>query len=70
MDGQRLDPQRISIPRWTITRDLRSLRCPFCRSVIVRVTIASRQMAFCGCRFIEDRILPRPAVRRANSGKR
>ncbi|MDQ1291277.1 MAG: hypothetical protein QG615_1083, partial [Nitrospirota bacterium] len=60
MDDNMLDPERISIPRWTIARDTRSLGCVFCHSIIVRVTTDTRQVAFCSCRLVEYRLLPKP----------
>jgi hypothetical protein len=70
MDGHTLDPQSISIPRWTIKRDSRSSGCVFCRSIIVCVTTDSHQMAFCSCRLVEYRLLPRPNIRKAKSNSR
>ncbi|ALA61183.1 hypothetical protein [Nitrospira moscoviensis] len=67
MEKHSLDPQSISIPRWTIKRDGRSPGCVFCRSVIVCVTTESHQMSFCSCRLVEYRLLPRPNVRKAKS---
>jgi hypothetical protein len=64
-----LNPESISIPRWTIKRDTRSLGCVFCHSIIVCVTTETRQMAFCSCRLVEYRLLPRPNIRKANSVK-
>jgi hypothetical protein len=69
MDEPTLNPESISIPRWTIKRDSRSIGCMFCRSIIVCVTTDTREMAFCGCRLVEYRLLPRPNIRKANSGK-
>lgn len=69
MDESTLNPESIVIPRWTIKRDTRSLGCVFCRSIIVCVTTDTRQMAFCSCRLVEYRLLPRPNTRKANSGK-
>jgi hypothetical protein len=69
MDESTLNPESISIPRWTIKRDSRSLGCVFCHSIIVCVTTDTRQMAFCSCRLVEYRLLPRPNIRKANSGK-
>lgn len=69
MDDHRLDPDRISIPRWTIARDTRSLGCVFCHSIIVRVTTDDRQLAFCSCRLLEYRLLPRPSIRKVKSAK-
>lgn len=63
MDDRTIDLNSLSIPRWTIKRDTRSPGCLFCRSVIVCVTTDTRQMAFCGCRLMEYRLLPRPAPR-------
>lgn len=70
MDEPILNPESISIPRWTIKRDTRSLDCVFCHSIIVCVTTETRQMAFCSCRLVEYRLLPRPNFRNANSAKR
>ena len=70
MDDNMLDPERLSIPRWTIARDTRSLGCVFCHSIIVRVTTDTRQVAFCSCRLVEYRLLPKPTSRKANSAKR
>jgi hypothetical protein len=53
-----LNPDSIVIPRWTITRDMRSVGCIFCRSIIVRVTTDSRQLVFCCCRVVDYRVLP------------
>ncbi|MEQ1792656.1 MAG: hypothetical protein ABL970_00580 [Nitrospira sp.] len=69
MDDHTLDPDRISIPRWTIARDTRSLGCVFCHSIIVRVTTDTRQVAFCGCRLVEYRLLPKPNTRKVKSTK-
>jgi hypothetical protein len=69
MDESALDPETITIPRWTIKRDARSLGCVFCHSIIVRVTTDTRQMAFCSCRLVEYRLLPRPALRKPNRSK-
>jgi len=69
MDEPALDPEAITIPRWTIKRDTRSLGCVFCHSIIVRVTTDRRQMAFCSCRLVEYRLLPRPNVRKTNPAK-
>jgi len=69
MDESTLNPESISIPCWTIKRDTRSLGCVFCHSIIVCVTTETRQMAFCSCRLVEYRLLPRPNIRKANSGK-
>jgi hypothetical protein len=69
MDDSPLNPDASSIPLWTIKRDPRSPGCLFCRSIIVCVTTDTRQMSFCGCRLVEYRLLPRPNVRRANSGR-
>lgn len=68
MDDPTLNPNAISFPRWTIKRDTRSPGCVFCHSIIVCVTTETRQMSFCSCRLVEYRLLPRPNVRRANSG--
>ena len=70
MDELTINPESVSIPRWTIKRDLRSAGCVFCRSVIVCVTTETRQMAFCSCRLVEYRLLPRPIVPKANSSPR
>jgi hypothetical protein len=70
MDDSTLNPDAISIPRWTIKRDSRSAGCVFCRSIIVCVTTDTRQMAFCGCRLVEYRLLPRSNVRKANTKTR
>lgn len=67
MDDAMLDLERITIPRWTIARDTRSLGCVFCHSIIVRVTTDSRQIAFCSCRLVEFRLLPKPKIRKINS---
>lgn len=69
MDESTLNPESISIPRWTIKRDTRSLGCVFCHSIIVCVTTETRQMAFCSCRLVEYRLLPRPNIRKAKSAK-
>lgn len=69
MDDTLLNPESISIPRWTIKRDMRSLGCVFCHTIIVSVTTETRQMAFCGCRLVEYRLLPRPNTRKANTGQ-
>lgn len=66
MDKSLLNPDSISIPRWTIKRDTRSSGCLFCGSAIVCVTTDSRQMAFCSCRLVEYRLLPRPNQRKSN----
>jgi hypothetical protein len=58
-----LNPDSIVIPRWTIKRDTRSVGCIFCRSIIVRVTTDSRQLAFCCCRVVDYRILPKESPR-------
>jgi hypothetical protein len=58
MEKPTVNPDSIIIPRWTIKRDTRSIGCIFCRSIIVRVTTDSRQMAFCCCRVVDYRILP------------
>jgi len=68
MDKTTLNPESISIPRWTIKRDTRSLGCTFCHSIIVSVTTETRQMAFCSCRLVEYRLLPRPILK-SNSGR-
>lgn len=67
MDDSPLNPDAISIPRWTIKRDTRAPGCVFCRSIIVCVTTDTRQMAFCGCRLVEYRLLPRPIIRNASN---
>lgn len=67
MDEHRLTPDNISIPRWTIARDTRSSECAFCHSIIVRVTTDARQIAFCSCRLVEYRLLPRPNTRKVKS---
>ncbi len=69
MDDNMLDSERLSIPRWTIARDTRSLGCVFCHSIIVRVTTDTRQVAFCSCRLVEYRLLPKPTSRKTNSAK-
>jgi len=69
MDKSTLNPESISIPRWTIKRDTQSLGGMFCHSIIVCVTTETRQMAFCSCRLVEYRLLLRPNIRKANSGK-
>jgi hypothetical protein len=69
MDDNMLDPELISIPRWTIARDTRSLGCVFCHSIIVRVTTDTRQVAFCSCRLVEYRLLPKPNTRKVNTTK-
>lgn len=69
MDDKMLDPERLSIPRWTIGRDTRSLGCVFCHSIIVRVTTDTRQVAFCSCRLVEYRLLPKPNIREVKSTK-
>lgn len=69
MDESTLNPESISIPRWTIKRDRRSLGCVFCRSIIVCVTTETRRMAFCSCRLVEYCLLPRPAIRKTDSAK-
>ena len=69
MDDNMLDPIRISITRWTIARDTRSLGCVFCHSIIVRVTTETRQVAFCSCRLVEYRLLPKPNTRKVNTTK-
>jgi hypothetical protein len=51
--------QHITIPRWTIKRDLRALGCSICGSAIVKITAEWRQVSFCMCRLIEYRVLPR-----------
>jgi hypothetical protein len=66
MDTSLLNPDSISIPRWTIKRDSRSSGCLFCGSIIVCVTTDTRQMAFCSCRLLEYRLLPRPNQRKPN----
>ncbi|MDH5667192.1 MAG: hypothetical protein OEY86_04185 [Nitrospira sp.] len=63
MNESLLNPDSIRIPRWTIKRDMRSLGCIFCRSIIVCVTTEVRQMAFCSCRLVEYRLLPKPSER-------
>jgi len=68
MNDGMFDPDCITIPRWTIARDPRSLGCLFCRSIIVRVKTDNRQIAFCCCRLVEYRPLSRPKVRKANTG--
>jgi hypothetical protein len=69
MDDNMLDPELISIPRWTIARDTRSLGCVFCHSIIVRVTTDTRQVAFCSCRLVEYRLLHKPNTRKVNTTK-
>lgn len=69
MDEQKLNPDNILIPRWTIGRDPRSPECGFCRSMIVRVTTDARQIAFCDCRLVEYRLLPKPDTRKVKSAK-
>ncbi|MEC4890366.1 MAG: hypothetical protein RI101_09935 [Nitrospira sp.] len=69
MDEHRLNPDNISIPRWTIARDTRSSECAFCHSIIVRVTTDARQIAFCSCRLVEYRLLPRPNIRKVKSAQ-
>ncbi len=58
MERQTLSPDSITIPRWTIKRDMRSIGCIYCRSIIVCVTTDSRQVVFCCCRVVDYRILP------------
>lgn len=69
MSDQTIDPDHLSIPRWTIARDTRSLGCVFCHSIIVRVTTDAREIAFCSCRLVEYRLLPKPHIRKVNSAK-
>lgn len=69
MDEQRLGSETISIPRWTIGRDSWSPECALCHSMIVRVTTDARQIAFCSCRLVEYRLLPRPDTRKVKSAK-
>ena len=69
MDDHTLNPDHLSIPRWTIARDTRSLGCVFCHSIIVRITTDTRQVAFCSCRLVEYRLLPKPTSRKANTAK-
>ena len=69
MDDHTLNPGHLSIPRWTIARDTRSLGCVFCHSIIVRVTTDTRQVAFCSCRLVEYRLLPKPNTRKVNPAK-
>ena len=45
MDDYTVNPDQLSIPRWTIAQDTCSLGCVFCHSIIVRVTIDTRQGA-------------------------
>lgn len=66
MDKSLLNPDSLSIPRWTIKRDTRAPGCGFCGSDIVSVTTDNRQIAFCGCRLVEYRLLPRPNRRKEN----
>jgi hypothetical protein len=40
------NPDSISIPCWTIKRDMRSAGCIFCRSIIVCVTTETGQWHF------------------------
>jgi hypothetical protein len=67
MSDSTINPDNIAIPRWTIARDTRSLGCVFCHSIIVRVTTETRQVAFCSCRLVEYRLLPRPNIRKVKS---
>lgn len=69
MDEHTVNPDNISIPRWTIARDNRSPECTFCHSIIVRVTTDARQIAFCSCRLVEYRLLPRPDTRKVKSAQ-
>lgn len=69
MSEQGFNPDHLSIPRWTIGRDPGSPDCAFCHSIIVRVTTEARQMAFCGCRLVEYRLLPKPQANRVNTAK-
>jgi hypothetical protein len=58
MNPQTVDTNRVTIPRWTIRRDPRVLGCPLCGSAIVRIKADRRQVAFCECRLLEDRVMP------------
>ena len=69
MDESTFNPESMTIPRWTIKRDVRS-SCLFCRSIVVRVTTETRHMAFCGCRLVEYQLLPRPDVHKVSTGRR
>jgi hypothetical protein len=69
MDESTLNPEAVSIPRWTFKRDVRS-GCMFCRSIVVCVTTETPQMAFCCCRLLEFRLLARPNVRKAKTSRR
>ena len=62
------NPDSVSIPRWTIKRDMRSAGCIFCRSIIVCVTTETRYMAFCSCRLVEYRLLPKRSERVTGGG--
>lgn len=70
MDEPTINPESITIPRWTIKRDPQSLDCALCHSPIVWVRTSTSQMAFCSCRLVEHRLLPRPAIGKANSRQR
>lgn len=59
MEQEPIDPEHITIPRWTIKRDPRALGCSICGSAIVKITAEWRQVSFCTCRLIEYRVLPR-----------
>ncbi|MDH5639985.1 MAG: hypothetical protein OEY28_01720 [Nitrospira sp.] len=59
MNESSLNPDSISIPRWTIKRDMRSDGCIFCRTIIVCITTETKQLAFCSCRLVEYRLLPK-----------
>jgi hypothetical protein len=67
MDASTVNPESIFIPRWTIKRDPRSLGCVFCRSIIVCVKTETRQLAFCSCRLVEYRLLPRAGVHQTDT---
>ena len=58
MDEGSLNADQITIPRWTIKRDVRTTGCSACGSIIVKVTAEWRQVSFCTCRLIEYRVLP------------
>lgn len=57
MDDYTLDIDQVTIPRWTIKRDPRTLGCGTCGSPVVKVTAEWRQVSFCTCRLIEYRVL-------------
>jgi len=61
MNDSLLNPDSISIPRWTIKQDMWSLGCIFCRSIFVYVATETKQMAFCSCRLVAYRLLPKPS---------